>query len=191
MVNFDRQLAATAYNYMIHDPADPAVDYSYTRLKETLGQQWLALNTVIDFELDHDGSHAYATSADMFADVDENKHLWVLKTDVAGLPEDHPMLGQVPVWLQRQGFDIWNDVFRGVHDIMGHFGERNSFGPFGEERAWLAHRETMPVGAYLALWCETRGQNVWTNFWSDHHTRPLRDRPFAVQKAGVVSLDLV
>jgi hypothetical protein len=45
--------------------------------------------------------------------------------------------------------------------------------------------------ALVALWCETRGQSAWTNRHADHAALPLKERPFATQKAGKVPAKLV
>jgi hypothetical protein len=96
---------------------------------------------------------------------------------------------------------VLNDVFRAVHDTIGHGVSGGSFGVAGERAAWIAHRETFPKEALPALWNETRGQAAWTN--AGPHMRgvdvmgktyllgpkdpgfiPLKNRPFSEQKAG-------
>lgn len=69
-----------------------------------------------------------------------------------------------------------NDLFRWVHDIMGHTATRSGFDLPGEEQAFRNHAATMPPEAMPALTAETRGQ-TGTYF---HGTNP---GTFVEQKA--------
>lgn len=175
----DRQLAAIAYDEMPHIPTHNDVVGSYGQLERAIRVQYnLLLMSGLDIRW-HDGKHDYADSAAMFADLERGR-LWTYRTQPGQLADDHPMQARYAHGL------ILNDIFRAVHDVYGHYwGGRNSFGPKGEELAWLAHRSTMVRGAHLALWCETRGQNTWTNR-DEHKHLPLTERPYATQKAGIV-----
>lgn len=59
-----------------------------------------------------------------------------------------------------------NEQFRAVHDYFGHLGTKkpNTFGPQGEENAWLAHRQMYSPLAEPAMTSETRGANSWVNY---------------------------
>ena len=59
-----------------------------------------------------------------------------------------------------------NEKFRAVHDYFGHLGTKtpNTFGPKGEENAWMAHRQMFSPLAEPALTAETRGQNSYVNY---------------------------
>ena len=59
-----------------------------------------------------------------------------------------------------------NEQFRAVHDYFGHLGPKkpNTFGPQGEENAWLAHRQMYSPLAEPAMTSETRGANSWVNY---------------------------
>ena len=61
-----------------------------------------------------------------------------------------------------------NEQFRAVHDYFGHLGPKkpNTFGPQGEENAWLAHRQMYSPLAEPAMTSETRGANSWVNYVS-------------------------
>lgn len=174
----DGELAAIAYDEMPHIPNHDTVRGSYGQLERVIRVQYnLLLIEGLDIRF-HDGAHDYPSSAEMFADLERGR-LWTYRTQPGQLADDHPMQARYAHGL------ILNDIFRAVHDVYGHFGGRFSFGPRGEEQAWMAHRATMPRGAHLALWCETRGQNTWTNR-EEHWHLPLTERPYATQKAGIV-----
>jgi hypothetical protein len=59
-----------------------------------------------------------------------------------------------------------NEQFRAVHDYFGHLGTKrpNTFGPKGEENAWLAHRQMYSPLAEPAVTSETRGANSFVNY---------------------------
>lgn len=59
-----------------------------------------------------------------------------------------------------------NEQFRAVHDYFGHLGTKkpNTFGPRGEENAWLAHRQMYSPLAEPAMTSETRGANSFVNY---------------------------
>lgn len=163
----------------------------------------------------------YSDSAAMLADLRKRKHLYYFRTEVSqgtegALPPDHPMAATVTVHVPLQRYRsgprkgepkpgqettqhlVANDVFRAVHDAIAH-SNGFQFGPRGERRAWWTHRNCLPSEARVALWNETRAQNVWTNAGphmqvrtADGVTRlatiddpqwvPLTQRPYAEQK---------
>jgi len=59
-----------------------------------------------------------------------------------------------------------NEKFRAVHDYFGHLGTKrpNTFGPQGEENAWMTHRQMYSPLAEPAMTAETRGANSWVNY---------------------------
>lgn len=123
----------------------------------------------ITFEAWLQDGEPYANSAEMCADVKENRHLYYF---TGGTPNDF-MAG-----------DITNK-FRAIHDLFGHCAEGYQFGPRGEFNAWLHHSMMFSELAQLALTVETHGQNSWFNFGPNAHL-PLRKRPFAVQKFALL-----
>ena len=179
----DTLWSATLYDVMQHSPNHAFVLASYAAFKRVVMAQWNELREggirFIACKQD-----PYKNSNEMREEVERSMQLRVFADNGEGLPDDHPMKQKVDSGVD--GFEVFNDVFRGVHDIMGHVVSGGSFGPNGEQRAWEAHRETMPLIAHNALWCETRGQNAWTNFAHDHESLPLPDRPFGEQKSGLV-----
>jgi hypothetical protein len=181
------------YAEMSHDPR--RAQASYTCLIDALTRQWEALATIgYHFIL---GDDVYTSSQSMFDDVTNEHRLIIFDTHLTdeNMPEDHPMLGVSDITAPREDGTIarltHNDVFRGVHDLLGHYLPRNQFGPLGEYRAWLAHMASLPEDSWMALFCETRGQNAWTNYADQHQELSLRCRPFPEQKAGWVDMDEV
>lgn len=175
--------SASIYDVLTHQPDHAFVMASYAAFKRIVMRQWNELcegGLVFIASLDD----PYGSSQEMFKDVEQHGRLRVLADNGASLPDDHPMKEPVPGGIP--GFAVYNDIFRGVHDVMGHVISGGSFGPNGEQKAWESHRATMPRLAYNALWCETRGQNAWTNYAHHHATLPIAERPFGEQKVGLV-----
>lgn len=187
---------ATIYENIIHDPSNPRVQASYDSLINALIAQWHALQRLgYRFVI---GGDAYSSSRDMFDRVHAEHRLIILDTTrtMTNMPDDHPMLTPVDETAELNGTDhqvglTANDVFRGVHDYLGHYIPRNQFGPIGEYHAWLAHMSSLPRDSWMALFCETRGQNAWTNYALDHESLPIASRPFPLQKSGVVDMNEV
>jgi hypothetical protein len=92
----------------------------------------------------------------MQADVRSKRRLFVYPT--SDLSPDHPLAQlAMPGW-------SWNDVFRAVHDLVGHAATGFQFGPVGEENAYRFHANVHSAAATPALAAETRLQNCWVNF---------------------------
>jgi len=208
--------AARAYDAAPHDPTHPRVVRSYRYFRQHIAAQWDMLTAAgYRFEPWHgDQEQPYANSAAMLADLRTNKHLFYFRTEVSqgtegALPADHPMAREVTVTMPDGTTQpmIANDVFRAVHDAIAH-SEGHEFGPFGEKRAWWAHRSSLPHEARLALWNETRAQNCWTNAGphmtalnddgtarlkqsDDDGWLPISQRPYAEQKCVNVSPALI
>lgn len=183
----DDKFTAYAYDGMVHNPA--AVQSTYASFELDTVDQWNDLIDSYTIEF-HDGDHNYPSSAAMFADI-ATGHLWTYRTnpETDQIPTDHPMLWTVTD--KRGDTYLLNDIFRAVHDLNGHMRSGGSFSLSGEFKAWIAHRDLYSRNALSALWCETRGQSAWTNAYGSHSDLPLRDRPFAQQKAGLAPLILV
>lgn len=191
---------ADAFERMVHDPSDPRVRQSYESFETVLMEQWHHLaNEGYTYSPQGDAP-GYADSRALIEALD-GKHMRVYLTEGGGdFPSDHPMLK--PVSVEGLGpRPVLNDVFRAVHDTIGHGVSGGSFGVMGERAAWLAHRDTFPSDALPALWNETRGQAAWTNAGphmqslditgkkyvrgkKDPGFIPLPNRPFSEQKAG-------
>jgi hypothetical protein len=110
---------------------------------ETLAQ-WAVLES-LGFSMRVVDSNPYENAAELFEDV-ARKHIDVLSTAETG---GHPLLSNYS-----------NDVFRAVHDILGHSATGRGFDRHGEEAAYLAHSAIYSPMARMALATETRGQNA-------------------------------
>lgn len=110
---------------------------------ETISQ-WRALES-FGFSLTVCDSDPYESAADLFRDVSENR-ISVMATESTG---GHPLLSNDA-----------NDLFRAVHDILGHSATGRGFDRHGEEAAYLAHARIYSPLARMALATETRGQNA-------------------------------
>lgn len=62
-----------------------------------------------------------------------------------------------------------NDKFRAVHDVFGHAATGRGFDRYGEDVAYLSHRQMFPKKAVQALTSETRGQNTYLNYGPGGH----------------------
>lgn len=206
--------AAYAYNDMQHDPEarhigrygvgnhQVSIKESYEMFIDTILWQW---KWMIDagLRVGFVDGEPYSSSMDMRSYVANYSHIRVRRTvgsdyddrDGTEGRDEHPMFQSYYVDLSTElgdtGRIMANDIFRAVHDVFGHVRAQAGFGPDGEALAWLSHRQTMPPEALPALWCETRGQNAWTNFYGNHSAQPLSKRPFATQKFGAVPWSLV
>ncbi|KUF08437.1 hypothetical protein [Leucobacter sp. G161] len=184
----ESQLAGWAYEVMSHAPNHAFVILSYSVFRQEIMRQWNELKeggiNFISSETD-----PYTSSASMLEDVILRQELKVWTNGGSHLPPDHPM--KSPVEAHQEGFTVLNDVFRGVHDVLGHAASGGQFGPKGEETAWKMHRSTLSTVAHTALWCETIGQNKWSNFTFDHASMAMKDRPFPEQKSGLVPPQLL
>lgn len=201
-----RQIA-DVYDELPHAPDDPVVAESYQAMAEETRDQYDYLTEQgVKFEPAIDDP--YASSAEMIADVRENKRLKFFLTDLDDFPTDHP-LGQksgvfmdMPDGTKREM--VFNDLFRAVHDYFGHAAEGFQFGARGEDNAWRIHSAMYSPEARRAMSFETRGQNSWVNFGrqmrdesgallreGDEGFIPASDRAFAEQKANILPDEFV
>ena len=86
-------------------------------------------------------------------------------------PGEHPLLapiqpGEVYLYGTPSG-DVYslngNDLFRAVHDYLGHLASGGSFGERGEKLAYLSHYKLFGPLARRALFTETVAQNAVYN----------------------------
>jgi hypothetical protein len=174
------------YDMAKHDPTNPEVEKSYDALaKETVSQYKAIKAAGYTLEPFKGEGEPYKNSAEMLADVRDNKHLYFLQTAKQG------DLGADNHLMKPSGVDNLpvNDVFRAVHDFFGHAKEGYQFGPRGEFNAWKAHAGMYSDEAQGALAAETLAQNSWVNFGPNAHL-PMAERPFGEQKNTVVPAPL-
>lgn len=152
---------------------DPEVQRAYATFNQETAEQAAALlRAGYKAEPWTKPGQPYKNSAEMRADVRDNKHIWYFRTE-EGAPIHGAMTAEQ------------NDTFRWVHDVFGHALRGNEFGAVGEENAWLAHSQMFSPLARKAMSTETRAQNSWVNFGP--HGEFNRANPdktiFAEQKA--------
>ena len=189
---------ADAYEQEKNDPTDPKVKASYDAMvKETLAQ-WDAIKaTGLKVEWVKPGQKdPYALSPRLAAmDVSQNNHWWGFPTDLgygtgggSDTSKDNPLLKPTGEVIDGRAV-VANDVFRIVHDMMGHMKEGNGFRAEGEENAWRSHAAMYSDLARPAMTNETRGQNSWVNYGPHGATNRTADAEhtvFAPQKIGLM-----
>jgi hypothetical protein len=190
---------ATEYDDMKNDPTDPKVKASYDAMvKETLAQWEAIKKTGLKVEWVKPGmKDPYALSPRLAAmDVSENNHWWGFPTDLgygsgvgaSDTSKDNPLLRSTGEVIDGRKV-VANDVFRIVHDMMGHLKEGNGFRAEGEENAWRSHAAMYSDLARPAMTSETRGQNSWVNYGPHGVTNRTADEDhtvFAPQKIGLM-----
>lgn len=132
------------------------------------------------------GEQPYNTSAEMQADVRNNKHLYYFQGG-----EPHPLLNE-PLHLGEGQPANLNEMFRAVHDIMTHAQEGYQFGARGELNAAIKHAQMYSATARRAMLTETHGQNSWVNY-GPHDPQSLAPeaRPYAVQKVAFLPEEII
>lgn len=162
---------------------DPKMLEAYRQFgKETLDQYKYLVDQGYEMIPWAGKGQPYADSADMIEDLRKNKRLYYYKTVN---PEEANSFGSNPEafreamrknpLLEDTGIEVldsegnpykqtYNDLFRGVHDILGHGAEGFQFGPQGEENAYRSHAVMFSPLARQAMATETRSQNSWVNF---------------------------
>lgn len=191
---------ADEYDKMKDDPNNPEVKASYEAMaKETLAQWDVIKQTGLKVEWVKPGQKdPYALSPRLAAmDVSENNHWWGFPTDLGygnktdksnDKAETNPMLRPTGEVIDGRHVVV-NDVFRIVHDMMGHLKEGNGFRAEGEENAWRSHASMYSDLARKAMTSETRGQNSWVNYGPHGATNRTADAEhtvFAPQKIGLM-----
>lgn len=161
---------ADQYGVQPHEPDNPEVLKSYDAFRDAIiGQYKTLLKHGYKIEPWMKEGQPYDNSNAMLRDLRENKHLYYFKTEVGygekggSTPDEHPMLRPSGIFFHGKEAPI-NDIFRGVHDALGHGHRGWQFGPRGERNAFLSHKSTLPPESHGALATETLGQNSWTNF---------------------------
>jgi hypothetical protein len=179
-VEVDKERAeriAIEYNRLPVEDEGFMTRWCYKSLLWELVNQWNVIKAY-DYTLEPwtKEGQPYANSAEMRADLRDNKHLFFFTGG-----EPHPFLGDV---VEETGF-TGNEMLRAVHDVFGHAAEGFGFGARGEENAWIHHSMMFSPLAQRALTTETRGQNSWVNFGPNSHL-PVTERPYADQKVALL-----
>jgi hypothetical protein len=203
---------ADFYDAAVDSPTAPEVRKAYQALANETVEQWKAFEKAGYTAEPWTGEgQPYADSAEMMADVKNNKHLFYFKTEDgfgSGITPEmratNPMLAQSGVTFGSAQNVPVNDVFRVVHDLVGHGAHGYEFGPKGEFNAYLEHSRMFSNDAKPALAAETLAQNSWVNY-GPHLRRtdgtlpkkgedgfvPISQRRFADQKNIVIPQEIL
>lgn len=163
-------MIADLYESINAKPNDIFVRAAYEQLaKEVIWQFEFLQNSdmKIYFEPYEGEGEPYKNSFEMLNDL-HNYHMYFFKTECGFGEEecdekDNIMLNKTGIVIN--GYELLiNDVFRIIHDIFGHAAYGYSFGPIGEDYAWITHSQMFTPLARAAITTETRGQNCWVNY---------------------------
>lgn len=131
---------------------DQLTEAAYRQLGDEVTSQFDTLPLRFKY---HEGPGEYGSSTEMIQDALGRGQLNVFSGG-----EPHEFLNRVdPATGLSQ-----NEMFRAVHDYMGHVVPGSRFGPSGEEIAYAAHAQQLSPLAQMALLSETRGQNSFVNY---------------------------
>ena len=201
---------AHAFEHMKNEPNHPAVKASYGALaKETIAQFEALRRAGVQFKPipEGHGDPYEGNAGKMLHDLHHNRTLHYFQTahgygdEGANVDPENKPLTAIAVGSDGKNLHIdghsgplmVNDIFRVVHDVMGHglaggAGYKGySFTPHGEESAWRHHLLMYTPAARMAMTQELRGQNSWVNYGP--HGKKNRASPpdttYADQKVGV------
>jgi len=196
-----RRIAA-AYEAMPHAPNDPVVKEAYENLISQLRDQYDALvQAGYKFWFFDENTDPYAGNPwNAMRDLRATKSMGVFATEAGFGTSDfnasgNPLLVETGLMWPYGSPDgemkrvFANDLFRAVHDALGHGIEGSGFRAAGEENAWQAHVRLFTGSAIAALTSETRGQNSWLNYGpygEKNQTAPVAETVFADQKTGLM-----
>ena len=157
-------MEAQLYELLPENTHASDVAQSYQSLIDDIIKQFISLMDT-GFHVHGCDGDPYSTSKNMYEDVFRGmicyrKTITPTRNDAHGV-SNYPMMDIID---SPYGFFVINDVFRIVHDVFGHFCGKNSFGIHGEYQSWIDHRTMMSPRSLLALYLETRGQNVVFNY---------------------------
>lgn len=186
-----------------HEPNKTEVKKAYdAMMRETVDQFNYLKSKGAKFEAWKNDGQPYANSAEMRADVTNNRRLYFFTG--GDMPADHPLAKKSGIF-DADGYEYtYNDIFRAVHDWFGHAVTGAQFGARGEFNATDSHARMYSEEALPALIGETILQNAWVNY-GRHIRRPdgtipvkgdpdfihPADRPYAEQKAIDVNPEIV
>lgn len=135
---------------------DELTEAAYEKLRGETQQQFDAMRGAgWNMSYHNDGRGDYRDSQEMLIDALLNKHLYTF-----GGGDIHKGLNAID---PSTGLNS-NEMFRAVHDLVGHGTTGSTFGRKGEELAYGAHSETFSPLAKIAAGTETRGQNSFVNY---------------------------
>lgn len=167
-----------AFIYETYPEVDLSWSYSYLIDSFIKQYDFIKKNTNIEIEAWESEGQPYSCSREMFGDLDRG-HFFFFKTENTKDEKGSNSVNK-PMLKKYDGLYL-NDIFRIVHDIMGHYAFGNNFSQQGEINAWLIHRSMMDKKGWAALWTETRGQNACF-YYGKYKDIEIKKRPFPVQR---------
>jgi len=199
--DFSERLAK-AYDEMDHDPKNPEVAEAYSELIRQVRDQYDELVSY-GYEfwfIDPDKDPYEGKPWRAMADLRNNDSMGVFPTaagfgtltEISDNPLENTDTGLEWSYGSPDGPKkpvLANDLFRAVHDALGHGLEGSGFRARGEENAWQAHSRLFYGSAVAAMTSETRGQNSWLNFGpygKKNQKALIEDTTFADQKTGLL-----
>lgn len=168
---------------------DPVVIASYRAfMNETMAQYKALVEAGYKIEPYVGEGEPYGVdSSKVRKDLNDNKHLSYLMSESAIGDNPATTLGNDYILLEDTGLNLggrptpYNDLFRAVHDIMGHGVYNNSFSTQGEFKAYLTHSNVYSEAAQQALFLETVAYNAYY----------AKNNQFAPRKLYVVPQELI
>lgn len=207
-LDLDEEFCRAVGEYFSRAPRisfDTDLRHRYMQFKlETLQQYRAALAAGLRIEPWLGAGQPYRNSAEMHAQVESTRSLYVFLTrdghgprpgaDRGGRRSAHPMCE--PSGVRVRGVEFChNDLFRAVHDAFGHVMLGSSMGPKGEFRATYCHMNMYSEYMHPVLFTEQISQVCWFFYGphlADERGRlprrgepgwiPPADRPYAEQK---------
>ena len=167
-----------AFIYETYPEVDLSWSYSYLIDSFIKQYDFIKTETGIIIEAWEEEGQPYSCSKEMFEDLDRS-HFFYFKTE--NTKDEKGSNSVNSAMLDKYDSLYLNDIFRIVHDIMGHYAFENSFSQQGEINAWLIHRSMMDKKGWTALWTETRGQNT-SFYYGKYKDIEIKKRPFPVQR---------
>lgn len=162
-----KDLKAVADEYMSLDDAPDNLDVAkaYNALISETGEQYKTIfESGIKIEAWESQGEPYKNSKAMLDDISKNNHYYYLKTEESygsGNENSNNLMLTMSELKDSNGRTLPNnDVFRIVHDLMGHTGNEWQFGIRGEWNAFVSHSDLYSRDALPALMAETFMQNA-------------------------------
>jgi hypothetical protein len=188
---------ADAFDKMKHTPTDKKTQKAYKALaKETQDQYEALLKAGYKFDFIR-GADPYGNPRNAINDVVLNKRMSVFPTDEGfGGPaaaavdiSGNPLMARSDLRIGNDPNTTYNDLFRAVHDVLGHAKHGVGFRARGEENAFQSHGRMYSPEALPAVTSETRGQNSWVNFGpfgAQNRIASPTATEYAAQKTGLM-----
>ena len=195
------EAVAAAYDNMKHAPENPAVQKSFRdMIDQTLAQYQFLKDAGYKFYFMDPNNDPYnGVPRQALEELLVNRTMAVFPTsagygdEIGASSSDNPLLEMTNEYLPDQDGKLIqataNDIFRIVHDALGHGPEGTAFRGRGEDNAWIHHSRLYYGDALRAMTSETRGQNSWLNYGpygEKNKTASVENTVFAEQKIGLM-----